>query len=60
VEGSPRGRPSLKGKLWMPGESRTGTPPVSPKYKYPSASEPKFIVIFVGVKASYGVGLISA
>ncbi len=31
VEGRPRGRPSLKGKLWMPGDSSTGTPPVSPE-----------------------------
>ena len=27
VEGRPRGRPSLKGKLWMPADSRTESPP---------------------------------
>ena len=29
VEGRPRGRPSLKGKLWMPAERRTESPPES-------------------------------
>ena len=29
VEGRPKGRPSLKGKLWMPPDKRTGSPPAT-------------------------------
>ena len=32
VEGRPRGRPSLKGKLWMPADSKTDSPPAMKKY----------------------------
>ena len=28
VDGRPRGRPNLNGKLWMPADNRTGSPPI--------------------------------
>ena len=33
VEGRPNGRPNLNGKLWMPDDSRTGSPPLK-RYIY--------------------------
>ena len=31
VEGRPKGRPNLKGKLWMPPDNSTGSPPGTKK-----------------------------
>jgi len=33
VEGRPKGRPNLKGKLWMPPDNSTGSPPENVKEK---------------------------
>ena len=33
VEGRPKGRPNLKGKLWMPPDNSTGSPPKNVKKK---------------------------
>jgi hypothetical protein len=49
VEGRPNGRPNLNGKLWIPADNRTDSPPVNKKIKIIARNKAKWYIFTIFV-----------